>query len=45
MVELGNTNRGWGNSLKARALLVVIIVILILMKNFFDFNSLMFNKY
>jgi hypothetical protein len=34
------------NSLQTRALLVVIVVILSLMKHFFlDLNSLMFNKY
>jgi hypothetical protein len=35
VVELGSTNRGQRNSSKARALLVVIIVILCLVKNFF----------
>jgi hypothetical protein len=40
-VELGSTDKGQRNSLKARALLVVIVVILSLMKNFLDFNSLM----
>jgi hypothetical protein len=39
------TDRGRRNSLKARALLVVIVLILSLMKNSLDFNSLMFNKY
>jgi hypothetical protein len=32
-------------SFKSTALLVVIVVILRLMKNFLDVNSLMFNKY
>jgi hypothetical protein len=41
-VELGSTDRRWRNSLKACVLLVVILS---LMKNFLDFNSLMFNKY
>jgi hypothetical protein len=44
-VELGSTDKGRRISLKARALLVVIIVILSLMKNFLDLNSLIFNKY
>jgi hypothetical protein len=44
-VELGSKDRGQRNSLKARALLVVILGILSLMKNFLYFNSLMFNKY
>jgi hypothetical protein len=44
-VELGSTDRGWGNSLAARALPAVIAVTLGLMKIFLDFNSLMFNKY
>jgi hypothetical protein len=44
-VELGSTDRGWRNSLKALVLLVLIVVILSLMKNFLDLNSLMFNKY
>jgi hypothetical protein len=42
-VKLGSIDREWRNSLKACALLVVIVVILSLMKNFLDFNS--FNKY
>jgi hypothetical protein len=42
VVELGSTDRGWRNSLKACALLVVILS---LMKNFLDLNSLVFNKY
>jgi hypothetical protein len=37
--------RGWKYSLKAHALLVVIVVILSLMKNFLDFNGSIFNKY
>jgi hypothetical protein len=44
-VELGSTDRGRRNSLKARALIVVTVAILSLMKNFLDLNSLMFNKY
>jgi hypothetical protein len=44
-VELGSTDRGWRNSLKAGVLLVATVVILILMKNYFDFNSLVFYKY
>jgi hypothetical protein len=40
-----STDRGRRNSLKACALLVVIAVILSLMKNFLDLNSLMLNKY
>jgi hypothetical protein len=44
-VELGSIDRGRRNSLKARVLLVVIAVILSLMKNFLDLNSLMFDKY
>jgi hypothetical protein len=44
-IELGSTDRGQRNSLKARALLVVIVVILSLVKNFLDLNSLVFNKY
>jgi hypothetical protein len=43
-VELGSTDRGRRNSLKARAFVVVTVVILSLM-NFLDLNSLMFNKY
>jgi hypothetical protein len=42
VVELVRTDRGWRNSLKAHALLVVILN---LMKNFLDLSSLMFNKY
>jgi hypothetical protein len=38
VVELGSTDRGRKNSLKARVLLVVIVVILSLM-NVFDLNS------
>jgi hypothetical protein len=41
-VELGSTQSGRRNYLKARALLVVIFSV---MKNFLDLNSLMFNKY
>jgi hypothetical protein len=37
-VELERTDRGWRNSLKAHALLVVIVVILSPMKNFFGFE-------
>jgi hypothetical protein len=37
-VELGSTDRGRKNFLKARALLVVIVVILSLMKIFFGFK-------
>jgi hypothetical protein len=45
VVKLGLTDIGPRDSLKARALLVVILVILSLMKNFLDLNSLMLNKY
>jgi hypothetical protein len=38
-VELGSIDRGQRNSLKA------IVVILSMMKNCLDLNSLMFNKY
>jgi hypothetical protein len=41
-VELGSTDRGRKNSLKARVLLVVMLSLL---KNFLDLSSLMFNKY
>jgi hypothetical protein len=41
-VELGSTDRGRRNSSETRALLVVILS---LMNNFLDLNSLMFNKY
>jgi hypothetical protein len=46
-VQLGSTDRGWRNSLKAHALLVVIVVILSRMRIFFflNLNSLMFDKY
>jgi hypothetical protein len=44
-VGLGSTDRGWMNSLIARVLLVVIVVILSLMKKFLDLTSSMFNKY
>jgi hypothetical protein len=42
VVEVGSTDRGRRNSLKARALLVVILS---LVQNFLDLNNLMFNKY
>jgi hypothetical protein len=41
-VELGSRDRGRRNSLKARELLAVILSML---KNFLDLNSLMLNKY
>jgi hypothetical protein len=41
-VELVRTDRGRGDSLKPGVLLAVILS---LMKNFLDLNSLMFNKY
>jgi hypothetical protein len=44
-VELGSIDGGRRNSLKACALLVVTVVILGLMKNYLDLDSLMFNKY
>jgi hypothetical protein len=44
-VELGSTDRGRRNYFKARALLIVIVVILSLMKIFLDLDSLIFNKY
>jgi hypothetical protein len=45
-VELGSTDRGWRNSLKAHALLAVIVMTLLavmvvklsLMKNYFGFE-------
>jgi hypothetical protein len=43
-VELGNTDRGQMNYLKAHVLLIVTVVIFSLMKNFLDLNSLMFNN-
>jgi hypothetical protein len=38
-VELGSTDRGRGNFLKAGALLVVIVVILSLKRTFFGFEQ------